>query len=240
MISKEFIFERNVNLNEKTLTSGGSWDSQGIYDKPFISKLLLYVLSRNYKHIFDIGASTGQVAFFPLFNENINVWCFEPQKEIYDILTNNVELNSIKNTKCYNFAISNSDEEAIINKPKDLKDSGLATLGRSPTRFKDSIQEVVNTITLDSFVKQNDIKHIDIIKIDTEGFEYQVLAGARATLQNYKPDIVVEIVPENMKQCDTTIENLQNLISDLNYKIVGKIGHEDYLLVHSERLGELT
>lgn len=239
MINKEFIFGRNVNLNEETLISGGAWEPTGIYDKSFIINLLQYILYKNYTHLFDIGASTGQIGFFPLFNENIYVWCFEPQKNIYDILTSNMELNYIKNTKCYNFAISNSDEETIINKPKDLKSSGLATLGKNPIRFQDYVEEVVKTITLDSFVKQNNIKHIDIIKIDTEGFEYQVLQGAKATLQNYKPDIVVEIVPENMKQCGITVENLQNLILDLNYKIVAKIGHEDYLLVHSERLGEL-
>jgi len=47
--------------------------------------------------------------------------------------------------------------------------------------------------TLDSFVQENDIKKIDILRMDVEGFEYNIIVGANNVLEKYKPKIFVEI-----------------------------------------------
>ena len=47
--------------------------------------------------------------------------------------------------------------------------------------------------TLDSFVQENDIKQIDILRMDVEGFEYNIIVGANNVLEKYKPKIFVEI-----------------------------------------------
>ena len=48
----------------------------------------------------------------------------------------------------------------------------------------------VETNTIDNFCKINDIKHIDILKIDTEGYEEKVISGAKRMLKNQKIDII--------------------------------------------------
>ena len=47
--------------------------------------------------------------------------------------------------------------------------------------------------TLDSFVKENNITKIDILRMDVEGFEYNIILGANNVLEKYKPKIFVEI-----------------------------------------------
>ena len=46
--------------------------------------------------------------------------------------------------------------------------------------------------TLDEYVKNNNISNIDLIKLDTEGAEYQILLGAEETINKYKPIIICE------------------------------------------------
>jgi FkbM family methyltransferase len=46
--------------------------------------------------------------------------------------------------------------------------------------------------TLDDIVAERDLKRIDLIKIDVEGFEREVLLGGRATLMRYRPKLIIE------------------------------------------------
>ena len=52
----------------------------------------------------------------------------------------------------------------------------------------------VNLVTLDSFVKENHIRKLDFIKCDVEGGEFNVLKGAKATLKNLKPIVMMELL----------------------------------------------
>jgi FkbM family methyltransferase len=45
---------------------------------------------------------------------------------------------------------------------------------------------------LDDIVAERDLKQIDLIKIDVEGFERKVLLGGRATLMHYRPKLIIE------------------------------------------------
>ena len=47
-------------------------------------------------------------------------------------------------------------------------------------------------MTLDAFVDEHDLQRIDLIKIDVEGFEPEVLAGARRTLERFHPSVLLE------------------------------------------------
>ena len=59
---------------------------------------------------------------------------------------------------------------------------------------EDFTKYTVPTITLDSFVKKNKIKSIDLLKVDIEGSEHLMLQGARKTLKKNKiKTILIEI-----------------------------------------------
>ena len=48
----------------------------------------------------------------------------------------------------------------------------------------------INSRTLDFFIKKINLKRIDFIKIDTEGYELEVLKGAQNTIKKFKPNFI--------------------------------------------------
>jgi len=70
-------------------------------------------------------------------------------------------------------------------------DRGVDLLGPA-ARFT-GVSEQVPVIVLDQWVAENKIQNIDLLKIDVEGFEPQVIAGAKDTLQHAAKRIIIEI-----------------------------------------------
>ena len=68
--------------------------------------------------------------------------------------------------------------------------------------------------------------HIDVIKIDVEGFEWFVLQGARKTLRQHKPILLLEAAPANMNQANVSLEMLKTELSSQGYSCRG-VGPED-------------
>jgi FkbM family methyltransferase len=66
--------------------------------------------------------------------------------------------------------------------------SEKATLARDGERY--DIEEHISIITLDSLVRERSLKQVDFIKIDTEGFEREVLQGAQNTIASLKPKFI--------------------------------------------------
>lgn len=55
----------------------------------------------------------------------------------------------------------------------------------------DTIAEVeVETVTLDSFIKENNITHIEILKLDAQGGEFDIIKGAKEILSNEKVSLI--------------------------------------------------
>src|SRR5207253_7858645 len=59
-------------------------------------------------------------------------------------------------------------------------------------RSKSADGDRVSLITLDQFVEQRKIGRIDCIKIDAEGSDFEVVKGARHTIEQRKPAIILE------------------------------------------------
>ena len=78
-------------------------------------------------------------------------------------------------------------------------------------------------ITLDSFCSQHKLSP-DLIKIDVEGAELGVLKGARETIQSHKPMIVLSVHPRQLLDVDSSQEELQALIQEMQYTIFNPDG----------------
>ena len=73
--------------------------------------------------------------------------------------------------------------------------------------------------TLDSF----NFKQIDYIKVDAEGYEYNIVQGARDTIERCKPFLHLEMKTKRMRH---SVKDYTKLLNTLNYKEVFRIGAE--------------
>lgn len=124
--------------------------------------------------IFDIGANIGISAiYFANKFPHSTVYCFEPVLQNFNLLKKNT--SQYKNIYCFNIALGNKDGKININaSDNDLNFGGgsIYDLGVN----KNKVQEV-KLVKPTTFCEQENIKNIDLIKIDVEGSEYDVLTS---------------------------------------------------------------
>lgn len=161
--------------------------------------------------VIDAGASTG---IFSALASNLGakVFSFEPVQDVLHHLKITANLNSDINV--VPLALHNFKGEIEIQKDKeDLRASSLI-ISR-----KDCSTEIINTITLDEWVKENKLTKIDFIKADIEGAERYMLQGSKWVLKHFAPKLAISAY-----HLEDDIEVLSQLIIEANpkYRIVNK------------------
>lgn len=152
--------------------------------------------------VLDVGASFGSFALMVNYcNPKAKIFSFEPSKESFDILKKNCY--NIKNVELIESAVGSVNKSVNFYHDKDYPEgSHISTQDTNQS----SLTYQVEQITLDSFVKKKKIKKISLLKIDTEGYESQVLKGGINALA-ISESLIVE----------TDVNLIDNLINVLNY-----------------------
>jgi FkbM family methyltransferase len=143
------------------------------------------------ENLFDVGANKGNYAkaFLDLGFTN-EIFCFEPHPTTFRYLTSHVDYPKVKK---FNIALSKEAGSLPIFDYASEDGSEHASL------FKDVIEKVhkgtttshlVEVKTVDEFVESQGIMKIGLLKIDTEGNEFNVLLGAQKCLGENKIDLI--------------------------------------------------
>lgn len=122
--------------------------------------------------VVDVGANFGDTAIWWAKTFGSKVIAFEPLIDVYKELLENIKLNDAE-VVAYNVAVGNGEE---INGHTD----------RNMFSFGGDTQ--VKTVRLDDY----SFDRVDLLKIDVEGFEFEVLQGAKNMITKYKPKIIIE------------------------------------------------
>ena len=150
--------------------------------------------------IFDVGAHHGQTS--TLYNtlfKKASIYSFEPSPDSFEILKKNIE--NYSNIKPINNALGNICGKVVFNVNKSSQTNSLLktdrdgekTWGENLLNTIDIIN--IDCITIDEFVEKNEIDCIDILKLDTQGTEYQVIEGAANTIAKNKIKLIyLEII----------------------------------------------
>lgn len=138
--------------------------------------------------VFDAGANIGLYSLIAgkLVGKKGKVFSFEPSKETFKRLQNNVRLNGSLNIKIFNEGLGDkSNEKLTLRQDKGYGDAErylLPANEASDTELQNTNpianEEQILISTLDNKVGEMRIEKIDFLKIDTEGFEYYILKGA--------------------------------------------------------------
>ena len=187
--------------------------------------------------IFDVGANKGQsiIRYKKLFQNPI-IHSFEPnidevkileQKYINDknLYLNNVAVGEKKGNLEFNInAISghSSFKNLIPNTTWIKKRSSEFKIDDKNYTVKKVNAEI---ITLDDYVDEKNLTNIDILKIDTQGFEDKVLLGAQNLLKNNKIKFIqLELIFSEIYESPLQIYDVEKILIPNNYKLFGISG----------------
>ncbi len=198
---------------------------------PRLRKALLN--KENIELIIDVGANKGQSIQFFLKNfPNARIIGFEPNEKL------NKFLKKFESEKCkiLNLGISNRsgdqifyenmlDETSSFSKPEPSSKWGklkqVLLISSAKNLTKETLKKV---ITLDEFCAKNNIMQIDYLKIDVEGYEFNVLIGAKNLLSQGR---IINLQLENQANdlYNTDFDEITNLLVMHNYKKITEISH---------------
>jgi FkbM family methyltransferase len=170
---------------ENGLTQSQTFTSSG--EEHFISTFLPQNLKNPSPIFFDVGANKGE--YTKLLRKHFNtseIHSFEPNPVTFDLLKGNCsdekELNNLglgkERSVLELFFDANNESSVQATSNKEI----LEVIAK--TENINSVQ--VNVITLDLYCTEKGISSIDLLKIDTEGFELEVLEGAKDLLEKGK------------------------------------------------------
>lgn len=154
---------------------------------PDETEMILSLAPRG-KLCLDIGANIGVISQALLACE-YDVEAFEPQPELAKLLNENLSMVTQRKRgeySVYNIALGAMDGVANMPKVQYAAKGNFGGLGIGDKSIYGSYTVPVNT--LDSFNYTN----VGLIKIDVEGYEYEVLCGAEQTIKRCRPILYIE------------------------------------------------
>jgi len=153
--------------------------------------------------IIDVGAHIGLFALFASqFCKNGKIFCYEPIKENYKILIENIEMNQIQNIFPNNLAVTKETSRVKIFLNDDQS-------GHSMFIQNKNFVEVDSKSLSDIFI-DNGIKECDFLKLDCEGAEYEIVESISSDLFTKINKTAIEY-----HMVDTKPELLKQLINKL-------------------------
>lgn len=164
--------------------------------------------------VVDIGANIGAHALrmSQLVGDSGQVIAFEPMEWALTKLKKNIELNGYKNIVVEKIALSDKSEvgAAAFRTSWNKYDSlSSGTYGEREIIFD----------TFDRYIATRNIKSVDFIKLDVDGFEHKVLTGASAVLSNFKPIISMELGNWTLEKQGDSLKGMIQLLRSLDYLI---------------------
>lgn len=176
--------------------------------------------------VFDVGANVGVSSIYAVLNGAKKIYAFEPVPETYDILKNNIKLNKLENKIVpINYGLGNDERMKEVR--YSFAGDGMAKINLIEDEVNKKVKNtLIRIIKIDKFVKKYKIRRVNFIKMDVEGYEENVLLGAKETIKKWKP-----ILSFSAYHLPTDKERLPNVVKSIrpDYNIeLNKYGEEDF------------
>ena len=187
--------------------------------------------------VVDVGANIGYytVLLADIVGKNGKVYAFEPDKTNFEILKKNIKTNNLKNVVAVNAGVGSKNETKTLYKSNEnlgdhklFNDQFLISnveiiqnplVGKPTSSLKKggSLKtETVKIIKLDDYLANT---KVDLIKIDTQGWEPEVISGAKNMISKNKPVMFLEYSPASYKQAKLNEKKMINFLRKIYPKI---------------------
>lgn len=203
------IYTTADNYIEWTIMSTGTYEDE-------ISKLIRISLGPGNNSL-DIGGNIGlqSIRMSQSVGAAGKVYAFEPLQYLQEKFKKNMALNKAANVKLLPFALSDIESEAEFNINKNAWNQGTFSLSASQGNDKQTVLVKV----ADDLPEIKELSNLALIKIDVEGYEYQVLRGLIATLKQHQPRIIFEYDANYWTTTNQQISDCYQFLKALNYTL---------------------
>ncbi|MDR0581009.1 MAG: FkbM family methyltransferase [Holosporaceae bacterium] len=214
---------------------------RGIYDPNLV--VVINALLSKVGVFLDVGANMGYISLLAskVIGVGGHIYALEPCSRDFARLLDNINLNSLRGIiSVYQLAISDKSgvEELLIAAEER---SSLNTLGSEiPVKGVEAIgKEKVRVTTIDEFVKEKKIRKVDVVKLDIEGSELKALEGARKTIMQHRPAIVLGHNRSALKACNSDYSELQKILAEMGYCVYVIVEKPTFVLVRAPDLSKV-
>tara|TARA_Y100001958_G_C21184793_1_gene514052 strand:- start:113 stop:832 length:720 start_codon:yes stop_codon:yes gene_type:complete len=200
-------------------------------------KICNYFLKENKGRIetlIDVGAHRGEsIRFFNKYFSVHKIYAFEPRIDNFEILKKNTK--NLNNIKIFNLALGDKKGYADFYNHYDSESSTIVKINQNSSYFKkknlylnflnlkkgSTKNTTVEVDTLDNLLNLEKLEFIDLVKIDTEGYDFHVLKGLGKLITKVK-FIYFEHHFHNMLVKDYKFCDIDNFLKSKNFKKVFK------------------
>jgi len=180
------------NQTEQIEINGLKFKVRDIFDKETVSgvEILLdrYRVPKEPKVVIDIGAHIGGTSIL-CASRGATIYAFEPEKENYEILVENIKLNHLEDRiKCFKLAVSSMPSDRTQLFKDENCNGGHSLYLENPKEY-----EYVNIISLEKIFIDNKIEKCDFLKMDCEDAELEILVNCPNEIFDRISQISMEI-----------------------------------------------
>ena len=193
-----------------------------------------FLINKSQPIVFDVGGGKGQSIkrYKKIFKSPI-IHTFEPNIEELNILKKkyendkNVYLNSkAVSEKIESLELNITGSSSFSSFNKIMPNTDWLTNKKKKYNIDNSdfvVKKIeCNTTDLDSYIADNHISNIDVLKIDTQGFENKVLLGAQKSLKkNIIKLIHLELIFSEIYENTLQIFDIEKILIPFNYRLFG-------------------
>jgi FkbM family methyltransferase len=160
----------------------------------------------------DVGANMGIFSLNAASKiKNGKIYAFEPVPKVFDILCQNIRINNLDKTiKASEKVVSsnNGSEKFVIEDMLEWSHISSGTSGKSL---------LIPSVKLDYFCRKNNIKYVDLVKIDVEGAEMKVLRGFESYLKNGRVGVLIIELNADGRLDGVDAQKTMDYIRQFNY-----------------------
>ncbi len=201
-------------------------------------KVLKLLVDSNSPTILDVGANNGSsLVEFKKWWPSSKIHCFEPQSECWDELDD--LSNEFTNVRINKFALGNKNDESKEFYSHDLN-TGISGFNKINIESKDSIdlsklsndnkglenhkktinhKRNVQVKRLDEYIKNDkNINQIDLLKIDTQGYELEILEGLGTELNKVRI-LITELMFYDYYEKSLSFYELESILRPFNFSL---------------------
>jgi FkbM family methyltransferase len=205
---KWLIEQKLIKINSRFIHNNYPYGRDWIFD---VKRIL-----KNVSVIVDGGANVGDISLaLNGWFSGVDIYAFEPVSDTFQILSKNTA--PIKGIHAVQMALGSKNEKATILLNKENTINSLKV-----TEVNDQIglSETISIIRLDTFLEMKNLTHIDILKIDVEGFEFEVLDGCGSIINTGISCIYLEVGYQR-EQTKVHFSDVETYMEDHGFELIG-------------------